>query len=107
MAFFHLILELRSMSAPDKTSHIPVITTMATDMDTSAPTWSATHILVIRPPTNGLTLQLTHTRLRIRLGTWAETRCARTGTRTWIYRSSANFRLPNDFELNFVSRRLT
>src|SRR6266851_8898543 len=80
---------------------------MATDTVTSGPICLAADIQVTRHPESGLTLQLSHTQLRIRSGTWAEIRFALTGTRIWTSRSSAKSPLPNDSEWNSVSRCLT
>src|ERR1700735_2087384 len=94
------------MRGAAKTLHRPATTTTATDTATSGPTWLATHIPVIKLPPSGLTSHLSKFQLRILLGTWAGIHFARTGTRIWTFRSSANSRLQNDFELNFASRRL-
>ena len=61
----------------------------------------------IRVPRSGLTSQLFKRPLWIRSGTWAEIHFARTGTRIWIFRSSASSRSQNDSDWNSVSRRST
>src|SRR5579864_3044280 len=95
------------MSEAVKTSQRRVITTTATDMATSEPTWLAASILVIRVPPNGLTLQVFKPRLWVRSETWVEIHCVRTGTKIWISRSSVSSQLPSDSGWNSVSRCLT
>src|SRR5258708_9996151 len=107
MVFSPSALDRVSMWEAAKTLLRPATSTMATDTATSEPILLAARILAVRVLANGLTSQLFKNPLWVRLGTWVEIRCARTGTRIWTSQSSANSRLQNGSEWNSVSKCLT